>query len=414
VQEKTRHTLRLSELNKSIKSAVSDSFPSSLWVIGEISELKVNHAGHCYLELIEKDEKTDTINARARAVIWSSKYGMLRSYFETTTSYRLEKGIKILVLVRVEFHELYGLSLNISDIDPSYTLGDQEKKRLEIIRMLKEDGVFTMNKELPFPLVPQTIAVISSGTAAGYRDFQDQIDNNPYGYRFSCVLFQSVMQGQQAESSMISSLERIFSFEHLFDTVVIIRGGGSKADLACFDSYELASHIAQFSLPVLTGIGHEQDESIADMVAYQQLKTPTAVAEFLIDRVLAFETMLAGLQEKFILATTNILLGEQSKISRLEQELLVGLQNKINTIATEITTLSSALKFSLRNYFNLKQAALVTLEEISKRLDPQNVLKMGYSITSFKDKVLKDATQVSSGDEIKTVLNKGELRSTVQ
>ena len=363
MEEKTRHTIRLSELNKSIKSAVSDAFPSAVWVIGEISELKVNHAGHCYMELIEKDEKTDTINARARAVIWSSKYGILRSYFETSTSYRLEQGIKILVLVRIEFHEVYGLSLNISDIDPSYTLGDQEKKRLEIIRMLKEDGIFTMNKELPFPLVPQKIAVISSATAAGYRDFQDQIDNNPYGYRFSCVLFQSVMQGQQAESSLISSLERVFSLEHLFDAVVIVRGGGSKADLACFDNYELASHIAQFPLPVLTGIGHEQDESVADLVAYQQLKTPTAVAEFLIDRILAFESLLDGLQEKFILTTTNIILGEHSRISRLEQELVVGLQNKIMTIATGIATMASALKFSIRNYFafNLLKSVLIVL-----------------------------------------------------
>ena len=177
VNKDTRHTIRLSELNKSVKSAISDAFPSTIWVIGEISELKINHAGHCYLELIEKDENSDSIIARARAVIWASKSGMLRSYFETTTGYRFEEGIKVLVQVRVEFHELYGFSLNISDIDPSYTLGDQEKKRLEIIHRLKEDGVFTMNKEVDFPLVPQKIAIISSSSAAGYRDFQDQLDN---------------------------------------------------------------------------------------------------------------------------------------------------------------------------------------------------------------------------------------------
>ncbi len=410
----SRHTISLSELNKSVKSAISNAFPSTIWVVGEISELKINPAGHCYLELIEKDEKSDKITARARAVIWSSKCGMLRSYFESTTGYRFEEGIKVMVLVRVEFHELYGFNLNISDIDPSYTLGDQEKKRLEIIRRLKEDGIFTMNKELYFPLVPQKIAVISSATAAGYRDFQDQLDNNPYGYRFSSVLFQSIMQGEQAEASMISSLERIFAFEHIFDAVVIIRGGGSRSDLACFDNYELASHIAQFPLPVLTGIGHEQDESITDMVAHQQLKTPTAAAEFLISCVLEFETKLTGHQDRIVLMANNIVLTENNRISRLEQNLAIGLQNKMNVYSSGITDLLSTLKFSLKNYFNLKDARLVTLGEINKRIDPRHVLKMGYSITSFNGKALSDAKQVSAGDEIKTLLSKGELRSTIK
>jgi len=334
-------------------------------------------------------------------------------YFETTTGYRFEEGIKVLVQARIEFHELYGFSLNISDIDPSYTLGDQEKKRLEIIRRLKEDGIFTMNRELQFPVVPQKIAVISSATAAGYRDFQDQLDNNPYGYSFSCVLFQSIMQGQQAEASMISSLELIFEYEHIFDAVIIIRGGGSRSDLACFDNYELASHIAQFPLPVLTGIGHEQDESITDMVAHQQLKTPTAVAEFLISCVLEFETKLTGLQDRIVLIVNNIILTEKSRISRLEQNLSMVLQNKMNAFSSGISDMLSTLKFSLKNYFNLKQARLETLAEINKRTDPRHVLKMGYSITSFKGKAISDATQISAGDEIKTVLNKGELKSTV-
>lgn len=408
-----RHILSLSELNASVKAVISGQFPGNVWVAGEISEIKVNPSGHCYMELIEKGEKEDQIIARSRAMIWATKFRMLRSYFETTTGYPLGQGMKILVHVRPEFHEVYGFSLNIRDMDPTYTLGDQEKKRLEVIRKLREDGVFNMNKEVEFPLVPHRIAVISSETAAGYRDFMDQLLNNDYGYGFGTVLFQSVMQGDQAVDSMIGSLKLIFARDHDFDAVVIIRGGGSRADLSCFDDYELASYIAQLPLPVLTGIGHEQDESIADLVAHKNFKTPTAVAEYLVACVLGFETRLNGLQDRFVLTVRNILLTEGNRISMLEQEFRNRLQREMHELKTAVAGYESAMTIHLKNFFNMKRATLKTYGEVCKRIDPENVLKMGYSITTYKGRTLTDAGLPGSGDRITTRLRKGELNSTV-
>jgi exodeoxyribonuclease VII large subunit len=281
--------IKLSELNGLVRKVVTDAFPEKIWVIGEISEMKINRNGHCYLNLIEKDEATDTVVAQARATIWSYTFRMLRPYFETTTGQILIEGLKVLVNVSVEFHELYGYSLNIQDIDPTYTLGDMARRRREIIARLTDEGVLDMNKEVEFPLAPQKIAVISSETAAGYRDFTDHLLNNPAGYIFYPKLFPAVMQGSQTEISVIEALDHIYEYEDLFDVVVIIRGGGSQIDLSCFDNYNLAYHITQFPLPVITGIGHEKDNTIVDLVAHTRLKTPTAVAEFLIGEVAGFD-----------------------------------------------------------------------------------------------------------------------------
>ena len=291
--------LKLSELNGLVKKTVGEAFTAPIWVIAEISELKTNRSGHCYLNLIEKEENGDAIVAQARATIWSYTFRMLQPYFESTTGQQLTEGLKVLLSVSVEFHELYGFSLNIRDIDPTYTLGDMARRRREIIARLQADGVAEMNKELELPLVPQKIAIISSPTAAGYQDFIDQLIKNPAGYKFHLKLFSAIMQGNQAESSIISALEQIYLYEDFFDAVVIIRGGGSQADLGCFDNYNLAYYITQFPLPVITGIGHEKDDSIVDMVAHTRLKTPTAVAEFLISGVAQFELHLNDLRNRF-------------------------------------------------------------------------------------------------------------------
>ena len=258
--------LTLSELNERIKEVIEGAFPSSVWVIAEISELKENRNGHCYLELIEK-QGTEIV-ARSRATIWSYTYRMLKPYFETTTGQLFTQGIKILVQGAVEFHSAFGLSLNIKDIDPIYTVGDMAMQRKEIINRLQTEGVFEMNKELELPLVPQKIAVISSATAAGYQDFMNQMETNEFGFRFYTKLFQATMQGVEAVPSIIYALERIFQYEDFFDAVVIIRGGGATADLSSFDNYDLAFNITQFPLPVITGIGHEKDDTIIDLVAH--------------------------------------------------------------------------------------------------------------------------------------------------
>jgi exodeoxyribonuclease VII large subunit len=264
--------ITLFQLNTTIRDTLKTYVRDSYWVVAEIAQVKENFNGHCYLELFEKDQASDRIIAQAKATIWATTYRMLKPYFETSTSRKFSSGLKVLICVKVDFHEVFGLSLNITDIDPTYTLGDLALKKAETIRQLKEENVFDMNHELELALVPQRIAIISSKTAAGFTDFITHILSNPFQYKFELCLFPASMQGDKAEESIISALEQINEAESLFDAVVIIRGGGSQTDLSCFDNYWLATHIAQFPLPVLTGIGHEQDDSVVDMVAHTRLK----------------------------------------------------------------------------------------------------------------------------------------------
>ncbi len=296
----TPDTLTLFELNNQVKSGIREMFPGTFWVVGEISEMSTNQSGHCYLELIEKQTDSEQIIARAKATIWAFTFRMLRPYFESVTGQRFSFGIKIMVQVSIEFHEIYGYSLNIKDIEPNYTIGDLSRKRQEIIQRLQDEGVFHLNKELEIPVVPQHIAVISSETAAGYGDFVDQLSGNRFGYKFKIKLFQAYMQGEEAEQSIISALEKVFETMDKFDMVVLIRGGGSQADLNCFNSYWLCYHITQFPLPVVTGIGHERDETIADMVAHTSLNTPTAVAEFIINAMSEFDSYLDQLKDRVV------------------------------------------------------------------------------------------------------------------
>jgi exodeoxyribonuclease VII large subunit len=291
--------ITLLELNQRIKKTIKENI-DSCWILGEISEIKVNFSGHCYLELIQKDESGDQIVARSKATIWAAKYRMIKPYFETTTGQSLNVGFKILVKVSVDYHEIYGLSLNINDIEPTYTVGELAIRKQRIIERLQNEGVFDMNKEMEFPFLCQKIAVISSETAAGYEDFVHQMKNNPSGYKFTIKLFSAVMQGEEAERSIIHAMEQIYKYESFFDVVVIIRGGGSQADLNCFNNYSIAYHITQFPLPVLTGIGHEQDDSIADMVAHTRLKTPTAVASYILDSVAFIDEKLQEVRDQIL------------------------------------------------------------------------------------------------------------------
>jgi len=348
--------LKLSELNGLVKKTVGEAFTAPVWVIGEISELKTNRSGHCYLNLIEKEENGDAIVAQARATIWSYTYRMLRPFFESTTGQQLTEGLKVLLSVSVEFHELYGYSLNIRDIDPTYTLGDMARRRREIIARLQSEGVAEMNKELDLPLVPQKIAIISSSTAAGYQDFIDQLKNNPAGYHFDLKLFPAIMQGNQAETSIIGALEQIYLYENFFDAVVIIRGGGSQADLSCFDNYNLAYFITQFPLPVITGIGHEKDDSIVDMVAHTRLKTPTAVAEFLISGVAQFDLHLDEINKQFIEIVTGLIAESKNNIDQITRMIAPLTREKIskanNNLNQTIWKLDNAVKkfIQSRNY----------------------------------------------------------------
>ena len=326
----------LSELNGQVKRVLTNSFTAPVWVVGEIAEINIQSSGHCYLTLIEKGGADERIIAQARATIWSYTFRMLRPYFETTTGQPLTDGLKILVQVSVEFHEMYGFSLNIRNIDPVYTLGDQARKRREIIQRLTDEGVITMNKELELPLAPQRIAIISSPTAAGYEDFMTHLKQNPEGYCFYTRLFPAVMQGNQSEQSIMDALDRIYPYEDFFDMVVIIRGGGSQVDLSCFDNYDVAYHVTQFPLPVLTGIGHEKDDSIVDLVAHTRLKTPTAVAEFLLEGLRSFESNVGAMEQEILALVENRIREERDKLedlagdlSQLTRNLLVKRRNEL-------------------------------------------------------------------------------------
>ena len=303
----------LYQLNNLVKQTLKESFTEGILIVAEIADIKENRSGHCYIELVEKREEDDAIIATARATIWAFTYRLLKPYFETTTGKSLQRGMKVLVRVEVVFHEVYGYSLNIRDIDPTFTIGDVERKRKEILDRLEQEGVIHMNRELELSPLPKVIAVISSPTAAGYGDFVDQLHRNPFGYAFHTKLFPAVMQGENTTASVIAALERVYEYDSLFDVVVIIRGGGSQTDLGSFDSYELAANVAQFPLPVIAGIGHERDETIVDRVAFKSVKTPTAAAAFLIEQFQAREAGIEDLRERWRMNVNRRLAEEKNK-----------------------------------------------------------------------------------------------------
>ncbi len=381
--------LSLTELQQVIKDSLYMALPDFYWVTAEISEIKENYAGHCYLELIEKQPDEKNVKSRVRAVIWSNRYRFLSSFFKDATGESLREGMKILVRIKVEYHELYGLSLVISDIDPSYSIGEMALKRQMIIRRLEEEGVISMNRELGFPLLPQRIAVISSENAAGYSDFISHLKGNSYKYIFYTALFETVMQGTETEQSVISALDRIADHPGLFDVVAIIRGGGSQSDLSWFDNYNIAFHVTQFPIPVITGIGHEKDLSVTDLVASQALKTPTAVADFLIERTANAEaglnemileineitrsaidenrSLIESLRIKMISAAGAIAAGKKLMVDRHRGDLIKSTMNLLEKIKTRMSVLENTLGI----------------------LDPENVLRRGYSITTLNGRLIK-------------------------
>lgn len=427
--------ISLYELNQEVKKTLKKNLSEYYWVIGEISEIKVNNSGHCYLELVEKDEISDSLRAKARAIIWSSTFRMLQPYFETTTNIKLTKGIKVLVKTVAEFHELYGFSLNIIDIEPDYTIGELARTKQETINRLVREGVIEMNKSLPFPLLPQKIAVISSGTAAGYGDFINHIENNPVNFKYYIRLFPAFMQGEEAEKSIVEALDKIYKYENFFDIVVIIRGGGSQADLSCFNNYWLAYNVAQFPVPVLTGIGHEQDESVVDIVAHTKLKTPTAVAEFLISVFQENENYINELNSRIADICLEKVSREKEKISKYALLLTPVVTERISNNYNTINLISQKIRSSCREYAvkNLQWLMLLNrnlrnhcikyisdshyrLEILDKKnhyLDPKNILKRGYSITLHNRKNIKEADELKNEDLIDTILYKGRIKSKV-
>ncbi|MCL2598078.1 MAG: exodeoxyribonuclease VII large subunit [Paludibacter sp.] len=405
-------SLSLSELLNAVRQVIKLNFEEPLWVRAEIGELHENNR-HAYFELVENAEDSNKILAKIRAICWESTYKMLKPYFEETTGQILREGISLRIQVTVDFHEVYGISLNIKDIDPAFTVGDMAIRRLQIVRKLQEEGIADMNKMLQLPQCVQRIAIISSSTAAGYGDFIHQIQTNERGYKLYKVLFQSVMQGDAAANSIISSLEKIYANLELFDAVIIIRGGGAATDLACFDSYNLALNIAQFPLPIVVGIGHQRDNTIVDLVANQSLKTPTAVAEFLINQMQNTENKLykntktiVDFSENEILSQNNILEQIHWKISHLLKSVT---SNSIN----ELNNKQFRFKNAARNIIISQRNKLDLFEKIVRTHSPQYLLKKGFSITTLNGQRLFSVKSLKKDDKIKTFLNDGAVESVI-
>lgn len=450
-------SISLYELNNSLKRGIKELFPDTFWVTGEICEMNINQSGHCYLELIEKDAESEQINARAKANIWAFTFRMLKPYFESVTGQRFSIGLKVMLNVSIEFHEVYGYSLNVKDIEPNFTVGDITRKRQEIINRLKDEGVFDLNKELELPLVPQRIAVISSETAAGYGDFVDQLTDNDYGYKFYIKLFNAYMQGESAQQSIIDAMDKIFAEIHNFDVVVIIRGGGSQVDLDCFNAYWLCYHITQFPIPILTGIGHDRDETIADLVAHSSLKTPTAVAQFIIAETSEFESRLQEATEEVTDLVSEKLLNLKENLSDLSYRLLTISKLSVNSEKQRLKTIETYIKSEVHDTFKKKHQSLQTLsgdiqlktnyhlslqnkllatsakklkmilkaqlknehsklEQDARKidlLDPVHILKRGYSLTFCNGLLIKNAENLKPGDVIESKWHKNAALSKV-
>ena len=406
-------SITLSELTDQIQQVIRSGFDSPQWIRAEISELRENPGGHCYLELAEKDDASDALLAKTKATIWASTYRMLKPYFESSTGQSLRAGLNVLVSVTVEFHGVYGFSLNIRDIDPTFTIGEMAARRLKIIRQLEEDGIVDMNKEIPFPVLPQRLAIISSPTAAGYGDFCDQLKNDSSHFAFYPKLFPAVMQGDQAEASIISALEKIYEHIELFDVVVIIRGGGAITDLACFDSYELALNCAQFPLPIVSGIGHQRDISILDMVANTSVKTPTAAAELLISVLQDAENGMSSVVADIQHLVKNKIDIENKFIDqaqmRIKQTLRSWVLQKEHLLDRQRNRLQSSIRMQLLKQNN----KLSLLEKNIETHSPQFLLKHGYTITTLNGKRITSAKQIKSGDQIRTYVGDGDFESQI-
>lgn len=386
-----QNTLSLSQLVRQIAEVLEDGLPDTYWVRVEISELNVR-GGHCYMELVEKHPDGNSFAAKIRAVCWANVYAALRSYFEAETGIVLRAGLQVLVAVEVRFHIVYGLNVQVVNIEPSYTVGDMALQRRQTLVRLQTEGVMEMNKSLVLPVLPRRIAVISADTAAGYGDFCHQLDNNPYGFKLAYRLFPAIMQGERAVASIIAALEDVYEIVDDFDILVIVRGGGAATDLSCFDDFELALHIAQFPLPVITGIGHLRDLSVLDLVAHTCVKTPTAVAEFILDKFVAQLRLLEGYQQRLI-----------SIVDRYVQ-----------THMQDLQSYSMRLRSLMDGYIMRQQNRLDYWNKAVELHSPERILRKGYTLTLLNGKPIVSLKELKKGMRITTEFAEGRIGSIVE
>ena len=406
------HHFSLLELNRLVRATIEDTLCEQYWLEAEIGQIGENN-GHCYLEFIQKVEGHNTPVARAKAKCWRNVWGSVRPYFEHTTGQTLTLGMKVLVLVHPDFHEAFGFSWIVDDIDPRFTLGDMARRRQEIIRQLKAEGVFDLNRELPLPLFTQRIAVISSSTAAGYGDFCRQLEENTRGFRFSVTLYESLMQGEGVERSIISALDKINAHIDDYDCVVIIRGGGATSDMSGFDSLLLAENVANFPLPVITGIGHDRDECILDMVSHTRVKTPTAAAAFLIDRLEQVARRIDDAADRITSYVQHRMEIEKMRLSRAAERIPILFSLVKSKQENKMETLNQRIASAVQRLIDRRRHTLDILEQRTKSLDPTLLLQRGYSITLVNGHALRSPSAVKPGDIIVTRLADGTVKSTV-
>lgn len=406
-------SITLSQLSEYIQQSLKGSIAQTFWLRAEISELRENYNGHCYLELIEKSEVDDSLLAKIKASIWANNYRLLKPYFESETGEKLRAGIKILVSVSLDFHPVYGLAVNIRDIEPAFTIGELAARRMQVIKQLEADGIIDMNKQLPLALLPQRIAVISSATAAGYDDFCNQLHNNSQRFVFYSKLFNATMQGDNAEASIIAALEKVYQHIEHFDAVVIIRGGGATTDMSCFDRYELAANCAQFPLPLIVGIGHQRDSSVLDMVAGKSVKTPTAAAEFLIEQMTKALNEALWRADAICNTAKNIVYENKNAIERKKFNLKILLRNKILRKQQQIELKKNKLEIGVKNQINTQRNSLSIKEKIIEMHSPSFMLSKGYTITTINGKRISSVKDVKVGEKIRTFAIDGDFTSTI-
>jgi exodeoxyribonuclease VII large subunit len=405
--------LSLRELQQIIRDSVYSALPGLYWVIAEIADIKENSSGHVYMELIEKQPGEGSISARIRGTIWGTKGRVINQFFKASTGQSLANGMKILVKARVDYHEVYGISLTITDIDPAYTAGEMAAKKTEMIRRLENEGVIDMNRQLELPGIPNRLAIISSQNAAGYADFIKHLNENLFGFRFKTTLFQAAMQGEETETTVCAALNSIANFQTSFDAVVIIRGGGSQADLSWFDNYNIAYLITQFPIPVITGIGHEKDLSVTDMVAFRSEKTPTAAADFFIGKMAESLAAVEELALRLLESTKEIISAGEESLTALGNRLTPTVKMRLNSGSENLKYLVSKIETGVRHVINSSLKDIDLLKEKAEILNPLNIIKRGYTITTVNGKTVSSVASVKIGDTIETILPDGKISSEV-
>ena len=400
--------ITLQELNQRVAELVNDAFQEAIWVTAELTDVRVAQNGHCYMQLVQKDQRRGSMLAFANAHIWANRWWLIRDSFLQQTGQAFQSGLKVMLCVQVTMHEVYGYALNIVDVDPSYTLGEMARRRIEILNQLKADGVIDMNRELPMPILPQRIAVISAAGAAGYGDFCHQLADNEWGIKFYEHLFPAVMQGNQTEQSVIAALERIYEHQDLFDVAVIIRGGGSTGDLASFDSYDIATCVANFPLPVITGIGHDRDQTVLDRVAHTSVKTPTAAAALLIDRMAEQMQCLDELIQTVTDHTRGRIERESLRLAQLTNAVR-GSHISLGQQLNRLTLLNERIKLMTQQRIAGDRQRLKYMEKAIRLVQPDNILKRGFSIVRAEGKAIHNASEVKAGTVLEIETANGRL-----